>query len=139
MAMQRRFQVQHSEVFPAGAFLRGGVEAVVDFDAPKRADGSRPQAKDKDTGLLLWSCQVIDADPEAGRREATVTVKMAAPVQPVPPANKSGLPFTLVEFAGLTVTPYVDDNGQRPRLAWSLRASGFASEQGRSEQKAQAA
>ncbi|MCL2453993.1 MAG: plasmid replication, integration and excision activator [Micrococcales bacterium] len=127
MAMQRRLKVQHGDMFPHGAYLRGGVEPVADFDAAQRSDGTRPQAKDKDTGQPVWSCQVIDADLEAGRKDATVTVKIAADHQPVPPANKSGLPFTPVEFVGLTATPYVDDNGPRPRLAWSLRAAGFRS------------
>ena len=65
MAMQKRFRVEHSEVFPAGAFLKGQAEPVLDFNAPRREDGSRPQVKDKDTGLLLWQVVVLDADEEA--------------------------------------------------------------------------
>ena len=125
MAMQRRIRVQFGDMFPAGAYLVGEVTAVGDFDAEKRADGSRPQTRDKDTGQLVWSVPVLDADPEAGKKDKTVTVKVSAPVQPVPPANDSGFPFTPIEFTGLTATAYVDDNGQRARLAWSLRADGI--------------
>jgi len=125
MAMQRRLKVQFRDVFPAGAFLVGEVEPVLDFDAPKRGDGVRPQAMDKDSGLPVWSAPVLDADPEAGRKDKTVAVKIGAKVRPVPPRNDTPFPFTPVEFTGLSATAYVDDNGQRPRLAWSLRADGL--------------
>ncbi|MCL2092504.1 MAG: plasmid replication, integration and excision activator [Micrococcales bacterium] len=145
MAMQRRIRVDHHEVFPQGAYLKD-VAPVQDFEASRaRADGVRVQAKDvaKDgsgTGMPLWACTVLDADEDAGRKEAVVVVKVAAAHQPVPPKNTSGFPWVPVEFVGLTATPYVDDNGNRPRLAWSLRASGMV-EPGKSgsEQKAQVA
>lgn len=123
MAMQRRVKVEHGEVFPHGAYLVGVVEPVGDFNAAVRSDGSRPQATDPESGLLVWSVPVLDADPEANKRDKTVTVKVSARVQPVPPENTSGTPFTLVEFVGLTATAWVDDNGPRPRLAWSMRAT----------------
>lgn len=130
MTMQKRIRVGHSDVFPAGAFLKSGplgpVEPVADFNASKREDGSRPQQVDKDTGLLLWQVIVLDADEQAGKKETAVTVKIAARVQPVPPENKSGLPWTPVEFVGLTALPYIDDGGMRPRLAWSYRAEDLA-------------
>lgn len=122
MAMPRRIKVDHGQVFPNGAYLKGAVEPVADFNASKREDGSRPQQVDKDTGLLMWQAVVLDADEEAGKKDTAITVKFAAKVQPVPPSNKSGLPWTPVEFVGLTALPYVDDNGNRPRLAWSYRA-----------------
>lgn len=125
MAMQRRIKVQHGDVFPAGAFLKGGVEPVADFDAARRADGSRPQQTDKESGLLVWQAVVLDADEEAGKKDTAITVKFLAPHQPVPPENKSGFPWCPVEFVGLTALPYVDDNGNRPRLAWSFRAEGM--------------
>ncbi|MFI2361901.1 plasmid replication, integration and excision activator [Promicromonospora sp. NPDC019610] len=122
MAMQRRFAVNHEDVFPKGAFLKGEVEPVQDFQADKRPDGSRPQQRDKDTGLPLWQVVVLDADEEAGKKDTAVTVKIAAPVQPVPPTNNTPFPWTPIEFVGLTALPYVDDNGTRPRLAWSYKA-----------------
>lgn len=87
MAMQKRFRVEHGEVFPRGAFLKGEVEPVLDYDAEVRPDGSRPQQVDKESGLLLWQAVVLDADEEAGKRDTAVTVKFAAKVRPVPPAN----------------------------------------------------
>lgn len=125
MAMQRRINVGHGEVFPAGAFLVSEVEAVLDFQAAVRPDGSRPQKTDPDTGLLVWSVQVLDADEQAGKRDKTVSVKLLAPHQPVPPKNDTPFPFRPVEFVGLTALPYVDDNGTRPRIVWSFRAEGM--------------
>jgi hypothetical protein len=57
---------------------------------------------------------------------------VVAPVQPVPPASViPGYP-PAVEFAGVTITPYVDSqrckgNGPkcRSRLAWSIRAEAM--------------
>jgi hypothetical protein len=62
---------------------------------------------------------VIDADPQA--RDKTARVKVAATDQPVLPTAPAGVPFIPVEFAGLTVTPYVNQGG---RLAYSLKATG---------------
>lgn len=129
MTMQRRIKIDHGDLFPAGAFLKGAVEPVMDFNAPKRADGSRPQQVDKDTGLLLWQATVLDADEEASKKDTALTVKFAAKVRPVPPENTSGLPWTPVEFTGLTALPYVEytgtkdqDGHDRTRIAWSFRA-----------------
>ncbi|MCT1765939.1 plasmid replication, integration and excision activator [Brevibacterium casei] len=125
MAMQRRFPVDHADVFPAGAFLKGGLEPVADFNAERRADGSRPQQLDKDSGLPMWQVMVLDADEEAGKKETAISIKIAAKVQPVPPENTTPFPWTPVEFVGLTALAYVDDNGNRPRLAWSFRAESL--------------
>ena len=93
-------------VFPNGALCLG-VEPVMDFD--KRGQGD-DQARDKDTGERLWVVKVLDLDPEAGKFGGSkeVKVKIAAPVQPVPPASAiPGYP-PVVEFTDLTLTPYVD-------------------------------
>jgi len=126
MAIAKRFPIAHGLAFPNGAFLRGPVEPVADFQSEQRPDGSRPQQRDKETGLPLWQCTVIDADDDASRKDIGVSVKFAADVQPVPPKNTSPMPWTPVEFVGLTALPYVDDSGNRPRIAWSFRAQGFA-------------
>jgi hypothetical protein len=124
MAIQRRFKVGHDEVFPYGAFLLGEVVPVWDYD--KSSKDAKVQQVDKDTGLLLWSVDVVDADPEAGRKSKTVTVKIAAKVQPVPPEALPGLPFRPAVFEGLTALPYIDDSGQgRARIAWSFKADGI--------------
>lgn len=125
MAVSRRMEVVFGSVFPAGAYLVGEVEPVFDFNQEKRADGSRPQQIDPDTGELIWTVPVLDADPEARKQEKTINVKISARHQPVPPSNPTDAPFVPVEFEGLTVTPWIDDNGQRPRLAWSFRAAGM--------------
>ena len=64
----------------------------------------------------------MDADPAVKAAGKTVSVKILAPVQPVPPAPIAGLPFTPVEFEQLAVTPYVNQSG---RLAYSIRVRGM--------------
>ena len=75
MAMKQRFAVQHGDVFPQGAFLKGEVEPVLDFDAGKRADGSMPQQLEKETGLPVWQVVVLDADDAVGKKDTAITVK----------------------------------------------------------------
>jgi hypothetical protein len=118
MAVQGPIPVEFAQVFPRGLFAAGTFEPVRDFDASK-AGGRFVQSKDKVSGLPLWQVDAIDADPAA--RDKTVRVKVAAADQPVLPAPAAGLPFVPVEFAGLTVTPYVSQAG---RLAYSLKATG---------------
>jgi len=113
MAVQGPIPVEFGTVFPRGAFAAGAFEPVRDFEASK--GGRFVQSKDKASGLPLWVVDVIDGDPLA--RDKTARVKVAAPDQPVLPAPAAGLPFVPVEFAGLTVTPYVNQAG---RLAYSL-------------------
>jgi hypothetical protein len=118
MAVQGPIPVEFGQVFPRGVFAVGGFEPVRDFEASK-AGGRFVQSKDKHSGLPLWQIDVIDTDPDA--RDKTVRVKVAAADQPVLPAASAGLPFVPVEFAGLTVTPYVNQAG---RLGYSLKATG---------------
>lgn len=82
-------------------------------------------ATDEETGLTIWSVDVMDGDPDARKADRTVSVKILAKVQPVlPPASTPGMPFTQVIFEGLTATPYVAETGNgRARLAWSFRAT----------------
>ncbi|MEU6411019.1 plasmid replication, integration and excision activator [Microbispora sp. NPDC046933] len=116
MALQGPIPVSFDMVFPHGCYLVGEVEAVKDFDAS--TNGRFVQARDKQSGELVWQIAVMDADPQVKPAQKTVAVKIIAPVQPVPPAPVAGLPFTPVEFGGVTVTPYVNGNG---RLAYSIR------------------
>lgn len=124
----------HHDVFPAPVYAMGPSTAILDFDAPKRPDGSRPQARDKVTGRLLWELLVVDTDERARKKSKTVSVKFAADHQPVLPENTSGFPLTPVEFVGLVAVPYVDssnvriENGKiegRPQLMWSFRADAM--------------
>lgn len=123
MAIKNKFPVAMGDVFPHGAFVVSEVQPVRDFD--KSAPGRPVQQNDKESGLPVWSVSVLDADPEARRADKTLTVKIAATHQPVPPEAAAGVPFRPVEFDGLTITPYVQENGSRPRVAFSFRAAGM--------------
>jgi len=127
MAIRGAIPMKHDVVFPHGCFVVGEVEAMRDFDRSTREQAV--QATDRDTGELVWTVDVVDADPEA--RERTVRVKITAPVQPVPPETAPGLPFRPVEFEGLTVTPYVTTTASgRSKLAWSFRATEMRAPKG---------
>ena len=122
VAVQGPFKVECGEVFPYGLGVVGGVTALVDFDRSTKE--TKVQQLDKDSGLPVWTVDVMDFDPEA--RERTFKVKIVAPVQPVPPEAVGGLPVRPVQLEGLTVTPYLKDLGNgRQRIAYSLRASGL--------------
>ncbi|MGK2877627.1 MAG: plasmid replication, integration and excision activator [Solirubrobacterales bacterium] len=122
MAVSTRIPVQTIDVFPHGAFMRGEVKPAEDFDK-RQAGVDDTQVRDKETGQRVWEVMVVDADPEARKGQGEVTVKILADHQPVPPSALDGLPFRPVEFVGLTITPYVDTNRARPRLAYSIRAT----------------
>lgn len=112
-----RFAVRFEDVFPAGcALVPDSLAEVEDYD---EKTGRRSPAKDKVTGQRVWQVRVMDLDPELGSRSRETTVKITADYQPVPP---TGTPFEPVEFDGMTVTPYVTNNG---RMAYSLRATGM--------------
>jgi len=128
MAVQGPIPVEFASVFPRGVFAAGPFEPVRDFEASK--GGRFVQSKDKQTGLPLWQADVIDADPQA--RDKTVRVKIPAADQPVLPAPHPGMPFVPVEFAGLTVTPYVNQAG---RQAYSLKAAGVRVPRGGRERR----
>ncbi len=123
MAIARRFKITHDEVFPFGAYLISEVGPVFDFE--KSTKDTKVQQVDKDTGLLLWSVDVLDADPDAGRKSRTVSVKIAAKHQPVPPPAQEGSPFRLVVFEGLSALPYIEESGNFSRIAWSFKAAGL--------------
>ncbi|MDR8413672.1 hypothetical protein MTP10_33680 [Nonomuraea sp. 3-1Str] len=43
------------------------------------------EARDKQTGELVWQLAVMDGDPTLKPAQETVAVKILSPVQPVPP------------------------------------------------------
>src|SRR3954453_14484767 len=124
MAVGMRLPVSMGGVFPNGAFVVGEVSAVENFERKQSGQGD-PQERDKETGLRLWAVRVVDTDPDARKGQSEVVVKVAAEVQPVPPDLLPGLPFRPVEFDGLTITPWVDESRERPRVAYSVRATGM--------------
>lgn len=123
MAMPRKIPIDFGVVFPFGAFAVGEVNPVKDYDKSTR-DNIR-QAIDPDTGLLIWSIDVVDGDPEARKANRTVSVKIPARVQPVLPKTLDGLPFTPIELIGLTATAYIEENGDFSKISWSFRANGL--------------
>ncbi|WP_084964581.1 plasmid replication, integration and excision activator [Thermoactinospora rubra] len=116
MALQGPIPVTFEMVFPHGCYIVGEVEPVKDFDAS--TGGRFVQARDKQTGELVWQVSVMDGDPTLKAAQKTVAVKILSPTQPVPPPPMPGLPFTPVEFGHITVTPYVNGSG---RLAYSIK------------------
>lgn len=126
MAISRRFGITNETAFPKGAFLRGDVEPVTDFNGAALPDGTKPQQRDKESGLPMWQCTVIDMDDDASRKDIGVSVKFASATMPEVPKNNTPFPWTPVRFEGLSALPYVDDSGNRPRIAWSFRAEKIA-------------
>ena len=122
MAIKGAIPMRSGDVFPHGCFVVGEVTPMRDFDRSTREQAV--QAVDRETGELVWTVDVVDADPEA--RDKTVRVKITAPQQPVPPAAMDGAPFRPVEFENLTATPYVATMASgRGKLTWSFRATGM--------------
>jgi hypothetical protein len=119
MAMPRKINIQFGEVFPHGVYAVSEVTQVRDFD--RSTKDRAVYSVDEDSGLDVWSVDVMDADPEARKADRQLSIKILAKQKPVLPSS-NGLPFTPVEFDGMTATPYVSDSNGRPRLAWSFRA-----------------
>ncbi|MEV4564886.1 plasmid replication, integration and excision activator [Nonomuraea sp. NPDC049419] len=118
-----RFAVRFEDVFPAGCVLvPGSIAQAEDYDD---RTGKRSPAKDKVTQGRVWTCRVMDMDPELGSRSREVAVKILADVQPVPPTGEM---FERIEFTDMTVTPYLNDKTKR--LAYSLRATGMVKPNG---------
>ncbi|CPS05497.1 hypothetical protein [Mycobacteroides abscessus] len=124
MSIPRWIKMAHEQAFAQGAFLVSDVTPVIDFD--RSSSENRVQATDKETALPLWQVDVLDGDRAASKRARTVTVKFAAAVQPVPPSNDSGMPFTPVVFEDLVALPYIERSGDFGRIAWSFRAAGMS-------------
>jgi hypothetical protein len=111
-----RFTVPFEAIFPHGAVLvPESISEVQDYNEQTKV---RTPSKDKVTGQRVYQVRVMDMDPELGSRSREIAVKILADVQPVPPVGA----FQMVEFDGMTVTPYVGNNG---RLAYSYRATGL--------------
>ena len=128
MAISRRFPIPFEVVFPCGAYLVSEVTPVVDYD--KSTKDRKVQSVDPDSGLPLWSVDVLDADPEAKKSAKTVSVRIPGRVQPVPPADSSGLPFSPIVFEGMSALPWIEETGSFNRIAWSLRATAMSEPKG---------
>ena len=129
MAVQGPFKVECSEVFPFGVGIVGVVTPLPDFERSTREN--KIQQLDRDTGVPVWSVDVIDFDPEA--RERTFKVKVLSRSEPqCPPAAEGPVPVRPVHLDGLQVMPYQKsmgadrDGNERIKIAYSLRATGLA-------------
>jgi hypothetical protein len=112
-----RFPVSMRDVFSHGCCLvPDSIAEAQDYDEKTK---KRTPSVDKVTGTKVWQCRVSDLDPDLAGRSRETVVKILADRMPVPPTRQ---PFELVEFEGMTVTPYVTDRG---KLAFSLRAAGI--------------
>jgi hypothetical protein len=149
MAMDGRIPMAFDAVFPHGAFMRSAVTPVRDW---KRSTQDNPQQevlRDEDDNpvladgrpVLLWAIDVIDGDEDA-KGEVKHRVKIAAPVQPVPPDKIPGTPFRPVVLAGLELRAWVNQDRCRPprrgeqhrcggKVAWSFFATGMSAPGGK--------
>ena len=121
----KRFPIEFDELFPQGAFVVGEVTAVTEYQSQEDKVRNRPvRARiDEVSGLQLF--KVTIADPSAEKdRDKSITVEIAARVQPVPPAA-GGLPFRPVVLEGLTVQPRAETSGQAKWITWVVRANGM--------------
>ena len=122
MGVQGPLRVECRVVFPFGGGVVGAVGPVDDFEASTKE--RKVQARDKESGLPLWQVDVMDFDPDARERTFKVKVKVAAAVQPVPPETVGDLPIRPVMLECLSITPWIKAGGLRPKIAYSLRATG---------------
>ena len=122
--------MEFGEAFPCGALAVGEPQPQRDFD---RSTREKPvQAVDEETGLPIWSVDILDADPEVNKSGRSLSVRLISEYCPVLPELPAGTPSHLafmrpVEFEGLTASPYVADGpgGGKGRLSWSFRATGM--------------
>ena len=61
MAIKGAIPMRFDDVFPYGCYVVGEVQALRDFD--RSTKDQAVQAVDRDTGVLVWTVDVIDADP----------------------------------------------------------------------------
>jgi hypothetical protein len=64
MAIKGAIPMRFDDVFLYGCYVVGEVQAQRDFD--RSTKDQAVQAVDRDTGVLVWAVDVIDADPETG-------------------------------------------------------------------------
>lgn len=119
-----RFPVRFEDAFPMGVVMGAdGVQRVTDFEKKGKGDD---QSRDKQApDLREWAVRVHDLDEDLEGKAREVVIKISAPVQPTPPAGA----FQQIEFANLTVTPWLEEKVIKGRLTkvlrFSYRATGF--------------
>jgi len=78
MAIKGAIPMAHGDVWPHGSFMVGEVQAMRDFD--RSTKDQAVQAIDRETGELVWTVDVIDADPPALKQLIDVFHKVGGPV-----------------------------------------------------------
>lgn len=122
----KRFAIEFEELFPQGAYIVGEVSAMREYQSQEDKARNRPVRPriDEVSGLPLF--KVTIADPSAEKdRDKSITVEIAAKVQPVPPAAVNGLPFRPVVLEGVTIQPRAEASGQAKWITWVIRATGL--------------
>jgi hypothetical protein len=126
-----RLTADFDEWFPQGLYLVGEIVPMTEYQSQEDRARNRPvrPRTDEVTGLPLF--RGTFADPAAEKdREKSVTVELAAKVQPVPPAAMPGVPFRPVVLEGMTVQPRAETSGQAKWITWVVRATGLAAPAG---------
>ncbi|HEY0449453.1 hypothetical protein [Actinophytocola sp.] len=121
-----RFAVEFDLLFPQGVYIVGDIVPVTEYQSQEDKARNRPVRPriDEATGMPIY--KVTIADPSAEKdRDKSITVEIAAKVQPVPPAAVGNLPFRPVILEGLTVQPRAEASGQAKWITWVVRATGM--------------
>lgn len=121
-----RFEIPFDVMFPQGAYLMGDIQPLTEYQSQEDKARNRPVRPriDEQTGRRLYRATV--ADPAAEKeRDKSISVEIAADVQPVPPAAVGNLPFRPVVLEGLTVQPRAEVAGQAKWITWVVRATGL--------------
>ena len=112
-----RRSVTTADVFPDGCYLywiREAQDYDEETDIGSLVDISRPR-------LRIYRCAVVDLNPVLKDRPHDAIVDVLTDQELSPPP---GVRHPLVEFDGLTVTPYVTDLGPI-WMGYALRATGI--------------
>ena len=116
-----RLGVSMQDVFPHGCYLAREPDSISEAQDCDESIEARPVV-DKLTRKPVFSCRVLDMDPDREGQLRETVVKVVAERMPVLPPQADGLPFAAIEFEGLTAAPPTISRG---RAAYtSLRATG---------------
>lgn len=121
-----RFPIAFDDLFPQGAYLMGDIQPLTEYQSQEDKARNRPvRARiDEATGKRLYRATI--ADPSAEKeRDKSISIDIAADVQPVPPEAVGNLPFRPVVLEGLTVQPRAEASGQAKWITWVVRATGL--------------
>lgn len=129
MALPRTFGVDFHLAFPDGVVATDEVSPAPDFSVEVPKGAERPQARDEETGLLIWQLQIMDLQQGVNKNEKTQTVKILSETKPELPGGFNEFNMCPVELIGLEVSPYGSVGGMKgnPKafLNWSFRCRGL--------------